>query len=99
VGVLAAGRPPLGGAGEELTGFFDGGEQHHRLLEIVREVVAVVQALIALCPNPCCFLAAPFTMGLMAYLPEGSQGTLGWHYVGIVVVFAVLLRATVPSRR
>jgi hypothetical protein len=38
-------------------------------------------------------------MGLMAYLPEDSQGTLGWLYVGIGVVFAVLLRAMVPSRQ
>ncbi len=49
-GVLVAGRPPLGGGVEELTGFFDGGKQHHRLLEIVRELVAVVQTLIALGP-------------------------------------------------
>ena len=49
--------------------------------------------------NPSCFLAAIVTMGLMAYLPEDSLGMLGWHYAGIGVVFAVLLRAMVPSRR
>src|SRR4051812_23660320 len=50
VGVLAAGRPLLGGSVEEGSGFFHGREQHHCLLEIVREVIAVVEALILLGP-------------------------------------------------
>src|SRR3954454_9669383 len=50
VGVLAAGQPLVAGGVEEGSGFFHGGEQHHRLLEIVREVVAVVETLILLCP-------------------------------------------------
>src|SRR4051812_20558030 len=50
VGVLAAGRPLLGGGFEKGTGCFHGREQDHRLLEVMREVIAVVEALIALGP-------------------------------------------------
>ena len=50
VGVLAAGRPLLGGGIEESAGFFHGRKQHHRLLDIVSEVIAIVEALIVLGP-------------------------------------------------
>src|SRR6185312_7292886 len=36
---------------------------------------------------PCCYLAASVTMGVTACLPEDAQGTLGWLYIGIGLVF------------
>ena len=46
------GRPATAGRRlQEGTGLFHGRKQHHRLLEIVREVIAVVEALIALGPE------------------------------------------------
>ena len=66
-----------------------------RLLCVVSRNLGLVTGLV----KPCCYLAASVTMGVMAYLPEDSQGTLGWLYVGIGVVFAAFLWAMVPSRR
>jgi MFS transporter, DHA1 family, multidrug resistance protein len=49
--------------------------------------------------NTCCYLIVSAAMGLMAYLPENSQAPLGWLYVGVGVVFAGLLFATVAVQR
>ena len=48
--------------------------------------------------NTCCYLVVSVAMTLMAYLPEESQAPLGWLYVGIGVMFAALLFATVSSQ-
>src|ERR1700682_3843738 len=47
VGVLAAGRPLLSGDGKEGAGLFGGREEHHRLLDIMSEVIALLECLIA----------------------------------------------------
>ena len=49
--------------------------------------------------NTCCYLIVSMAMALMAYLPEESQAPLGSLYVGVGVVFAVLLFATVAFQR
>ncbi|RDH74083.1 MFS transporter [Mycolicibacterium moriokaense] len=49
--------------------------------------------------NTCCYLIVSAAMALMAYLPEESQAPLGWLYVGVGVVFAALLFATVAIQR
>ena len=49
--------------------------------------------------NTCCYLIVSMAMALMAYLPEESQAPLGSLYVGVGVVFAVLLFATVALQR
>ena len=48
VGVLVAGRPLLGGGDKERACLFGGGKQHHYLLDIVSEIVALLQCLISL---------------------------------------------------
>jgi MFS transporter, DHA1 family, multidrug resistance protein len=48
--------------------------------------------------NTCYYLVVSVAMTLMAYLPEESQAPLGWLYVGIGVMFAALLFATVSSQ-
>lgn len=49
--------------------------------------------------NTCCYLVVSVAMALLAYLPENSQAPLGWLYVGVGVVFAGLLAATMlPAR-
>jgi DHA1 family bicyclomycin/chloramphenicol resistance-like MFS transporter len=53
--------------------------------------------LIAGLVNTCCYLIVSGAMALMAYLPEESQAPLGWLYVGVGVVFLVVLLGTVPS--
>lgn len=49
--------------------------------------------------NTCCYLIVALAMALMAYLPEESAVPLGWLYVGVGVVFAGLLCATVALQR
>jgi DHA1 family bicyclomycin/chloramphenicol resistance-like MFS transporter len=49
--------------------------------------------------NTCCYLIVSMAMALTAYLPEESQAPLGWFYVGVGVLFAALLMATVSKRR
>jgi DHA1 family bicyclomycin/chloramphenicol resistance-like MFS transporter len=51
--------------------------------------------LIAGLVNTCCYLIVSVAMVLMAYLPEESQAPLGWLYVGVGAVLAVLLFSTV----
>jgi DHA1 family bicyclomycin/chloramphenicol resistance-like MFS transporter len=46
----------------------------------------------------CCYAVVSVAMALMAYLPKQSQAPLGWLDVGMAVVFAVLLIATVSPK-
>ena len=46
-----------------------------------------------------CYLAVSVTMALAAYLPETSQAPLGWVYVAIGAMAAVLLGISLPSDR
>lgn len=48
--------------------------------------------------NTCCYLIVSVAMALIAYSPEESQAPLGWLYVALGVMFAVLLFATVSRR-
>ena len=49
--------------------------------------------------NTCCYLIVAAAMALMAYLPEESAAPLGWLYLGVCVVFAGLLAASVLLQR
>ena len=44
-----------------------------------------------------CYLAVSVTMALAAYLPETSQAPLGWVYLAIGTIAAVLLSISLPA--
>jgi MFS transporter, DHA1 family, multidrug resistance protein len=44
-----------------------------------------------------CYLAVSVTTALAAYLPETSQAPLGWVYLGIGTIAAVLLGISLPA--
>ena len=44
-----------------------------------------------------CYLAVSVTMALAAYLPETSQAPLGWVYLAIGTIAAVLLAISLPA--
>lgn len=55
--------------------------------------------LIAGLVNTSCYLIVSVAMALMAYLPEESQAPLGWLYLGVGAIFAVVLFKTVAAQR
>jgi len=44
-----------------------------------------------------CYLAVSVTMALAAYLPETSQAPLGWVYLAIGTIAALLLGTSLPG--
>jgi MFS transporter, DHA1 family, multidrug resistance protein len=63
-------------------------------LGIFRRNIGLIAGLV----NTCCYLIVSVAMALMAYLPEESQASLGWFYVGVAALFVVLLVATTSLR-
>jgi MFS transporter, DHA1 family, multidrug resistance protein len=51
------------------------------------------------CISSLCYLAVSITMTVAAYLPETSQAPIGWVYVAIGTIVAVLLGISLPPHQ